>query len=119
MFIFYTILYLVLLYFSYFFAIILPHQAFIFSAIRECYFVYLFFLLFYKIVIVKQARIDFSHFNKLICSILFFAIPYIFISNYLNYAFSHDNHTLKTKHTTTLLIISIIFPVPFLCLRKT
>lgn len=86
MFIFYTILYLVLLYFSYFFAIILPHQAFIFSAIRECYFAYLFFLCLYKILIVKQAKIVFSYFTKLMCFILFLAVPYIFISNYLNYA---------------------------------
>lgn len=86
MFIFYTILYLVLLYLSYFFVIILPHQAFIFSVIRENYFIYLFFLLFYKILIIKHTKIGFSYFNKLICFILFFAIPYIFISNYLNYA---------------------------------
>lgn len=88
MFIFYTILYSVLLYFSYLFAIFLPHQAFIFSIIRESYFIYLFFMLFYKILIVKQTKIVFSYFNKLIFSILFFAIPYIFISNYLNYAMS-------------------------------
>lgn len=86
MFIFYTILYLVLLYFSYFFAIILPNQAFILSIIREGYFVYLFFLLFYKIFLVKQTAIFCSYFSKLICFILFFAIPYIFISSYLNYA---------------------------------
>lgn len=86
MFTFYTILYLVLLYLSYSFNILLPHQSFIFSAIRETYFIYLFFLLFYKILFIKKLRIEFSCFNKLICLILLFAIPYIFLSHYLNFA---------------------------------
>jgi len=84
MFIFYTLLYIVLTYLAYGLFIVVPSS--IIPLVREAYFVYLFFLVFYKVTFVDKFTLKISGYSKLLILCVVLAVPYIFISNYLGEA---------------------------------
>ena len=84
MFIFYTLLYIILTYLAYGLSIIVPSS--IIPLVRELYFIYLFFLVFYKIITVDKFTLKISSYSKLLLLCVVLAVPYVFISNYLGEA---------------------------------
>lgn len=84
MFIFYTLLYIILTYLAYGLSVIGVSS--VFSIIREAYFVYLLFLMIYKILFVDKLTLKFSGFSRLLLLCILMAIPYIFISNFFSEA---------------------------------
>lgn len=84
MFIFYTLLYIILTYLAYGLSIIVPSS--IIPLLRELYFIYLFFLVFYKIITVDKFTLKISSYSKLLLLCVVLAVPYVFISNYLGEA---------------------------------
>lgn len=84
MFIFYTLLYIILTYLAFAFSVI--NAPSFLSLIRESYFVYLIILAFYKFAIIDKWTLKISNFSKLLFACVLLAIPYIFISSYFSEA---------------------------------
>lgn len=84
MFVFYTLLYIILTYLSYSFTIFGISS--VFSLIRESYFLYLILLCFYKIFIVNKFCVKKHSYSLLLIICIILALPYIFISNFFKEA---------------------------------
>lgn len=86
MFVFYTLLYLILNYISPFFAVLIPQYMIFITVAREGYWVYLFFQFFLNFTTNRKYTLNHSLPNKLLTVCVLLALPYILISSNLGFA---------------------------------